>query len=191
MKNIIKYLTVVLLTFINIGVNAEMAANTVISIKTTSGDIKLELFDDKAPKTSENFKEYIKSGYFNNMIFHRVIKDFMIQGGGFNPDMQEKETMKPIMNEANNMVSNERGTIAMARTNDPHSASAQFFINLKDNTFLDFKSETVQGWGYCVFGKVIDGLEVIDKIATVDTGSYGHHQDVPKDPIIIKEIIIE
>ena len=191
MKNIIKYLAVVLLIFINIGVKAEMAANTVISIKTTSGDIRLELFDDKAPKTSENFKEYIKSGYFNNMIFHRVIKDFMIQGGGFDPDMQEKETMKPIMNEANNMVSNERGTIAMARTNDPHSASAQFFINLKNNTFLDFKSETVQGWGYCVFGKVIDGLEVIDKIATVDTGSYGPHQDVPKDPIIIKEIIIE
>ena len=191
MKNIIKYLAVVLLIFINIGVKAEMAANTVISIKTTSGDIKIELFDDKAPKTSENFKEYIKSGYFNNMIFHRVIKDFMIQGGGFDPEMQEKETMKPIMNEANNMVSNERGTIAMARTNDPHSASAQFFINLKDNTFLDFKSETVQGWGYCVFGKVIDGLEVIDKIAMVDTGSYGPHQDVPKDPIIIKEIIIE
>ena len=191
MKNIIKYLIAVSLTIINIGVNAEMATNTVISIKTTSGDIKLELFDDKAPKTSENFKEYIKSGYFNNMIFHRVIKDFMIQGGGFDPDMQEKETMKPIMNEANNMVSNERGTIAMARTNDPHSASAQFFINLKDNTFLDFKSETVQGWGYCVFGKVIDGLEVIDKIAMVDTGSYGPHQDVPKDPIIIKEIIIE
>ena len=191
MKNIIKYLIAVSLTIINIGVNAEMATNTVISIKTTSGDIKLELFDDKAPKTSENFKEYIKSGYFNNMIFHRVIKDFMIQGGGFDPDMQEKETMKPIMNEANNMVSNERGTIAMARTNDPHSASAQFFINLKDNTFLDFKSETVQGWGYCVFGKVIDGLEVIDKIAIVDTGSYGPHQDVPKSPIIIKEIIIE
>ena len=169
MKNIINYLIVVSLPFINIGVNADMATNTVISIKTTSGDIKLELFDDKAPKTSENFKEYIKSGYFNNMIFHRVIKDFMIQGGGFDPEMQEKETMKPIMNEANNMVSNERGTIAMARTNDPHSASAQFFINLKNNTFLDFKSETVQGWGYCVFGKVIDGLEVIDKIATVDT----------------------
>ncbi|MAW34554.1 MAG: peptidylprolyl isomerase [Gammaproteobacteria bacterium] len=162
-----------------------------IVINTTSGNIKLELFDDKAPKTSENFKEYIKSGYFNNIIFHRVIKDFMIQGGGFTKDMQQKETMQPIKNEANNMISNERGTIAMARTNDPHSASAQFFINLKDNKFLDFKSETIQGWGYCVFGKVIEGIEVVDEIAKVSTGSYGPHQDVPDDPIIINEIIIE
>tara|TARA_B100001778_G_C18475985_1_gene578032 strand:+ start:105 stop:638 length:534 start_codon:yes stop_codon:yes gene_type:complete len=175
----------------NIGVNAEMTTNTIIIIKTSSGDIKLELFDDKAPRTSENFKEYIKSGYFNGMIFHRVIKDFMIQGGGFTQDMQQKETMQPIQNEANNMVSNERGTIAMARTNDPHSASAQFFINLKDNEFLDFKSETVQGWGYCVFGKVLEGIEIVDKIAQVSTGSYGPHQDVPNDPIIIKEIVIE
>ena len=186
MKNIINYLIVVSLTFINIGVKAEMAANTVISIKTTSGDIKIELFDDKAPKTSENFKEYIKSGYYNKMIFHRVIKDFMIQGGGFNSDMQEKETMKPIMNEANNMVSNERGTIAMARTNDPHSASAQFFINLKDNTFLDFKSETVQGWGYAVFGKVTEGMETIDKIKVSKTNSQSGHQDVPEEDVIIK-----
>ena len=115
----------------------------------------------------------------------------MIQGGGFTQDMKDKETFKPIQNEANNMISNARGTIAMARTNDPHSASSQFFINLKDNTFLDFKSETMQGWGYCVFGKVIEGIEVIDKIALVETGSYGPHQDVPKDPVIIEEIIIE
>ena len=168
-----------------------MATNTIINVKTSLGDIKLELFNDKAPITAENFKKYIESGYFANSIFHRVIKDFMVQGGGFTMEMEEKETMSPIKNEANNMVSNERGTIAMARTNDPHSASAQFFINLKDNVFLDFKSETTQGWGYCVFGKVIEGIEVIDKIATVDTGSYGPHQDVPKDPIIIKEIIIE
>ena len=191
MKNIIKYLVLTTIIFINNGVNAEMATNTIINVKTSLGDIKLELFNDKAPITVENFKKYIESDYFTNSIFHRVIKDFMVQGGGFTMEMEEKETMSPIKNEANNMVSNERGTIAMARTNDPHSASAQFFINLKDNIFLDFKSDTTQGWGYCVFGKVIEGMEVIDKIAIVDTGSYGPHQDVPKDPIIIKEIIIE
>ena len=191
MKNIIKYLVLATIIFINNGVHAEMATNTIITVKTSLGDIKLELFNDKAPLTAENFEKYIKSSYFTNSIFHRVIKDFMVQGGGFTPEMREKETMSPIKNEANNMVSNERGTIAMARTNDPHSASAQFFINLKDNIFLDFKSETPQGWGYCVFGKVIEGIEVIDKIAMVDTGSYGPHQDVPKDPVIIKEIIIE
>ena len=191
MKNIIKYLALTTIIFINNGVNAEMATNTIITVKTSLGDIKLELFNDKAPITAENFEKYIKSNYFTNSIFHRVIKDFMVQGGGFTTEMKEKETMSPIKNEANNKISNERGTIAMARTNDPHSASAQFFINLKDNAFLDFKSETTQGWGYCVFGKVIEGIEVIDKIAMVDTGSYGPHQDVPKDPVIIKEIIIE
>ena len=191
MKNFIKYLFLITIIFTYNGVNAEMTTNTIIIIKTTSGDIKLELFDDKSPKTSENFKQYIKSGFFSNSIFHRVIKDFMIQGGGFNPEMQQKEALSPIKNEANNMISNERGTIAMARTNEPHSASSQFFINLKDNTFLDFKSETTQGWGYCVFGKVIEGLETIDKIALVPTGSYGPYQDVPNDPIIINEVIIE
>jgi peptidyl-prolyl cis-trans isomerase B (cyclophilin B) len=191
MKNIIKYLVLTTIIFINNGVNAEMATNTIINVKTSLGDIKLELFNDKAPITAENFEKYIKSNYFTNSIFHRVIKDFMVQGGGFTPEMEEKETMSPIKNEANNKISNERGTIAMARTNDPHSASAQFFINLKDNTFLDFKSETTQGWGYCVFGKITEGIEVIDEIAMVDTGSYGPHQDVPKDPVIIKEIIIE
>tara|TARA_B100000902_G_C27103729_1_gene810110 strand:- start:210 stop:788 length:579 start_codon:yes stop_codon:yes gene_type:complete len=191
MKYFTNYLLIILLNLLNIGVNAEMTTNTIISIKTTSGDIKIELFDDKAPKTSQNFKEYIKSGYFNDTIFHRVIKDFMIQGGGFTLDMQQKETLPPIKNEANNMVMNERGTIAMARTNDPHSASAQFFINLKDNNFLNFKDETIQGWGYCVFGKVLEGMETVDEIAKVKTGSYGPHQDVPNEPIIIKEIIIE
>ena len=191
MKNFIKYLFLITIIFTYNGVNAEMTTNTIIIIKTTSGDIKLELFDDKSPKTSENFKQYIKSGFFSNSIFHRVIKDFMIQGGGFTPKMQQKEALSPIKNEANNMISNERGTIAMARTNDPHSASSQFFINLKDNTFLDFKSETTQGWGYCVFGRVIEGLETIDKIALVPTGSYGPYQDVPNDPIIINEVIIK
>ena len=191
MKNIFKYLFLITIIFTNKGVSAEMATNTIITIKTTLGDIKLELFDDKAPKTSENFKKYIKSGFFSNTIFHRVISDFMIQGGGFTAEMQQKDTLSPIENEANNMLSNQRGTIAMARTNDPHSASSQFFINLKDNTFLDFKSETIQGWGYCVFGKVLEGLETVDKIALVPTGSYGPYQDVPNEPIIINEIIIE
>ena len=191
MKNIIKYLVITAIIFLNNGANAEMTTNTKIIIKTTSGDIKIELYDDKAPITSENFKKYIESGYFTDTIFHRVIKDFMIQGGGFTTEMDEKDSMPPIQNEANNGVSNERGTIAMARTPDPHSASSQFFINLKDNNFLDFTAETPQGWGYCAFGKVFEGMDILDKIALVDTGSYGAHQDVPKEPITINEIIIE
>ena len=191
MKNIIKYLVITTIIFLNSGANAEMTTNTKIIIKTTSGDIKIELYDDKAPITSENFKKYIESGYFTDTIFHRVIKDFMIQGGGFTAEMSEKDSMPPIQNEANNGVSNARGTIAMARTPDPHSASSQFFINLKDNNFLDFTAETSQGWGYCAFGKVFEGMDILDKIALVDTGSYGAHQDVPKEPITINEIIIE
>ena len=191
MKNIIKYLVITTIIFLNNGANAEMTTNTKIIIKTTSGDIKIELYDDKAPITSENFKKYVESGYFTDTIFHRVIKGFMIQGGGFTIEMDEKESMPPIKNEANNGVSNERGTIAMARTPDPHSASSQFFINLKDNNFLDFTAETSQGWGYCAFGKVFEGMDILDKIALVDTGSYGAHQDVPKEPITINEIIIE
>jgi len=191
MKNIIKYLVITTIIFLNSGANAEMTTNTKIIIKTTSGDIKIELYDDKAPITSENFKKYIESGYFTDTIFHRVIKDFMIQGGGFTAEMSEKDSMPPIKNEANNGISNERGTIAMARTPDPHSASSQFFINLKDNNFLDFTAETSQGWGYCAFGKVFEGMDILDKIALVNTGSYGAHQDVPKEPITINEIIIE
>ena len=191
MKNIIKYLVITTIIFLNSGANAEMTTNTKIIIKTTSGDIKIELYDDKAPITSENFKKYIESGYFTDTIFHRVIKGFMIQGGGFTAEMSEKDSMPPIQNEANNGVSNARGTIAMARTPDPHSASSQFFINLKDNNFLDFTAETSQGWGYCAFGKVFEGMDILDKIALVDTGSYGAHQDVPKEPIAINEIIIE
>ena len=191
MKNIIKYLVITAIIFLNNGANAEMTTNTKIIIKTTSGDIKIELYDDKAPITSENFKKYVESGYFTDTIFHRVIKDFMIQGGGFTAEMNEKDSMPPIQNEANNGVSNARGTIAMARTPDPHSASSQFFINLKDNNFLDFTAETSQGWGYCAFGKVFEGMDILDKIALVDTGSYGAHQDVPKEPITINEIIIE
>ena len=191
MKNIIKYLVITAIIFLNNGANAEMTTNTKIIIETTTGNIKIELYNDKAPITSENFKKYVESGYFTDTIFHRVIKDFMIQGGGFTTEMNEKDSMPPIQNEANNGVSNERGTIAMARTPDPHSASSQFFINLKDNNFLDFTAETSQGWGYCAFGKVFEGMDILDKIALVDTGSYGAHQDVPKEPITINEIIIE
>jgi len=191
MKKFIKSLVLIFIFNSNFGANAEMTTNTIINIKTNLGNIKIELFKEKSPNTSENFIEYIKSGYFSGTIFHRVIKDFMIQGGGFDSEMNQKETSSPIKNEANNGLSNDRGTIAMARTNDPHSASAQFFINLKDNNFLDFKSESIQGWGYCVFGKVIQGMDIVDDIAMSKTGSYGPHQDVPIDQIIIEEIIIE
>ncbi len=191
MKKYIKSLILTLTFITNFGANAEMSTNTIINIKTNHGDIKIELFQDKSPITSANFLEYVKNLYYNGTIFHRVIKDFMIQGGGFDTDMNQKETLAPIKNEANNDLSNERGTIAMARTNDPHSASAQFFINLKDNNFLDFTSETIQGWGYCVFGKVIAGMDVVDKVAQSKTSSYGPHQDVPEEQIIISEIVIE
>lgn len=159
--------------------------NPEVLLETTSGDILLELFPDKAPKTVENFLTYVDEGFYDNTIFHRVIPDFMIQGGGMDAKMKEKKTHGPIPNEADNGVKNERGTLAMARTNDPHSASAQFFINLKDNDFLDYKKKTLDGWGYAVFGKVIDGMDVVDKIAKVKTRSSGIHDDVPVDMVMI------
>ncbi|NVK23356.1 MAG: peptidylprolyl isomerase [Gammaproteobacteria bacterium] len=154
---------------------------------TNFGEIKIEVFADEAPKTVANFLEYVNSGFYNGMIFHRVIPGFMIQGGGMLPGMEEKEGNAAIENEANNGLKNERGTLSMARTNDPHSASSQFFINSADNGFLDFKSETPSGWGYAVFAKVVEGMDVVDKISSVDTGSYGFHQDVPKEDIIIEK----
>lgn len=163
-----------------------------IKLTTNKGDITLELFSDKAPKTCENFEQYVKDGFYDGTIFHRVINNFMIQGGGFEPGMVPKETRDPIDNEADNGVSNENGTIAMARTNDPHSASAQFFINVKDNTFLDHTSPTPNGWGYCVFGKVVDGMDVVNDIKTVATGFSGGHQDVPEeDVVILKAEVVE
>ncbi|WP_076418195.1 peptidylprolyl isomerase [Colwellia sp. UCD-KL20] len=162
-----------------------------ITFKTTLGDIKIALDFDKAPVTAKNFQQYAEDGFYNGTIFHRVIKGFMAQGGGFSSGLEEKSTSESIKNEANNGVSNTRGTLAMARTQDPHSASAQFFINLVDNTFLDFKSETVQGWGYCVFGEVVEGMDIVDKMTLVDTGRLGHHDDVPKEEIIITETVIE
>jgi len=162
-----------------------------ITLKTSLGDIKIELDFDKAPITAKNFQQYVEEGFYNGTIFHRVIKGFMAQGGGFAPGLEEKETRASIQNEANNEVSNERGTLAMARTQEPHSASAQFFINLKDNDFLNFSSESMQGWGYCVFGKVVEGMDVIDKMALVDTGNMYGHGDVPKDDVLIESATSE
>jgi peptidyl-prolyl cis-trans isomerase B (cyclophilin B) len=150
----------------------------------------LELDTDKAPKTVENFLSYANDGFYDGTIFHRVINNFMIQGGGFTADMEQKPTQAPVDNEANNGLKNERGTIAMARTQDPHSATAQFFINVQDNDFLNHTGENMQGWGYAVFGKVTQGEEVLDKIRSVQTGSQGGHQDVPTDPIIIESISV-
>ncbi len=162
-----------------------------ITFKTTLGDIKIALNFDDAPVTAENFKKYAKEGFYNGTIFHRVIKGFMAQGGGFASGMEEKDTSATIKNEANNGLSNTRGTLAMARTQDPHSASAQFFINLVDNDFLNFKSETTQGWGYCVFAEVSEGMDIVDKMALAETGRSGYHDDVPKEEIVITETIVE
>ncbi|AYA64939.1 MULTISPECIES: peptidylprolyl isomerase [unclassified Alteromonas] len=161
-----------------------------VTLKTNYGDITLELFADKAPATVENFLNYVKEGFYDNTIFHRVIDGFMIQGGGFTPDMDQKSTNAPIANEANNGVANEKGTIAMARTNDPHSATAQFFINVNNNDFLNFSSESVNGWGYCAFGKVSEGMDVVEKIKAVKTGTSGFHQDVPAEPVVIEKAVI-
>lgn len=161
-----------------------------ITLHTTLGDVTLELFHDKAPETAKNFEQYCREGHYNGTLFHRVIDGFMIQGGGYASGFDEKPTRAPIKNEANNGLSNEVGTVAMARTMEPHSASAQFFINIANNTFLDFKSESTQGWGYCVFGKVIKGMDVVNKIKGVKTGRYGMHQDVPKEEVLITNVTI-
>ncbi len=160
-----------------------------ITFKTNLGDIKIELDEEKAPNTSENFKQYVKDGHYDNCIFHRVINNFMIQGGGFEPGMKEKDTREPIENEANNGLSNLTGTIAMARTMEPHSASAQFFINVADNKFLDYPGQ--DGWGYCVFGKVTEGMEVVNKIKTVETDFNSGHQDVPVEDVVINKAEID
>jgi peptidyl-prolyl cis-trans isomerase B (cyclophilin B) len=161
-----------------------------VTITTTVGQMTLELDADNAPKTVENFLAYTNSGFYDGTIFHRVINNFMIQGGGFTTDMEQKPTQAPVDNEANNGLKNERGTIAMARTQDPHSATAQFFINVQDNDFLNHTGENMQGWGYTVFGKITQGEDVLDKIRCVQTGSQGGHQDVPTEPIIIESISV-
>lgn len=157
-----------------------------VRLNTNKGAIELELDAEKAPETAANFATYVKDGFYDGTIFHRVINGFMIQGGGFEAGMKEKKTRASIKNEADNGLSNERGAIAMARTSDPHSASAQFFINVKDNEFLDHSSPTPQGWGYCVFGRVTEGMEAIDEIKAVATGNRGHHGDVPMEDVVIE-----
>ncbi len=163
---------------------------TQVQLTTNHGVITLALNEEKAPKTVANFKSYVEAGHYDGTIFHRVIKNFMIQGGGMEPGMNQKATQAPIENEAANGLKNKRGSIAMARTSDPHSATAQFFINTVDNDFLDFKAPSGQGWGYCVFGKVTSGMDVVDKIAKVRTGNAGFHQDVPTTPVVIKNVRI-
>jgi cyclophilin family peptidyl-prolyl cis-trans isomerase len=164
--------------------------NPMVEMRTSLGTMKVELYPDKAPKTVENFLQYAREGFYDGTVFHRVISGFMIQGGGFTPDMSEKETRAPIENEASNGLKNVRGSLAMARTGDPHSASSQFFINTVDNPFLDFQDESVRGWGYAVFGKVVEGLETLDAIKKVSTGSRDGQDDVPLDPVVIESVRI-
>ena len=161
-----------------------------ITFRTTMGDISIELDFEKAPISSANFLNYAKENFYNDTVFHRVINGFMVQGGGMTSDMQQKETKAPIENEADNGLKNDIGTIAMARTADPHSASSQFFINVSNNDFLNHSGKNMQGWGYAVFGKVSEGMDVIEKIKAVSTGSVFGHQDVPVDPIEITETLI-
>jgi len=156
-----------------------------IKISTRLGDILIKLHEEKAPLTCANFKQYVEDGHYDGTIFHRVIPGFMIQGGGFEPGMSQKATRETIKNEADNGLPNNRGTLAMARTNEPHSASSQFFINVNDNTFLNHSAPNPAGWGYCVFAEVVEGMDVADAIIALETGSAGHHQDVPVEDIAI------
>lgn len=164
--------------------------NPKVTVKTSKGPIVIELYPDAAPKTVENFLRYARWGHYDGTIFHRVIPDFMIQGGGFDQDLKQKLTEMPIENEADNGLKNDRGTVAMARTNDPHSATAQFFINTKDNNFLNFQGKTPQGWGYAVFGKVLEGMDVVDAISQVETEKRGSMANVPVEPVIIKSVTV-
>ena len=196
MKNTLLPLAVVLIAILSLvsfstikgaqPMNDESANNPRVLLETTMGNITIELDMQNAPDTGANFLAYVDDGYFVDTIFHRVIPNFMVQGGGITADMRDKPSKRaPIKNEANNGLKNERGTLAMARTGDPHSATSQFFINHNDNTFLNFSSESPQGWGYAVFGRVIDGMDVVDEIARVQTGNSGGHQDVPVETITI------
>lgn len=163
---------------------------TQVELQTSAGNIRIELEDEKSPLSAANFIGYVKSGHYNGTVFHRVIKSFMIQGGGFEPGLKQKAVGAPIQNEANNGLKNEHYTLAMARTNAPHSATAQFFINTKKNDFLNFTSESASGWGYAVFGRVIDGKNVVDAIEKVATGRSGFHDDVPLEDVVINKAVI-
>lgn len=162
----------------------------VVELDTNMGAIVIELNEEKAPKTVENFLNYVKSGHYDGTIFHRIIDGFMIQGGGMDAEMNEKVTNAPVENEADNGLKNDKGTIAMARTQDPHSATSQFFVNVKDNDFLNHSGKNMQGWGYTVFGKVTSGMDVIEKMRGVPTGRFGMHADVPKEPVVINSATI-
>ncbi len=180
-----KRILFLLLALVSLAVQAQ--DNPRVVLHTNQGDITLELYPDKAPKTVENFLQYVRDGFYDGTIFHRVISNFMIQGGGYTQDYKRKRTRAPIPNEANNGLSNLRGTIAMARTADPHSATAQFFINVVDNKFLDYRAPTTRGWGYCVFGRVVDGMDVVDKIRRIPTGPAGPFaKDAPRIPVVIE-----
>lgn len=167
--------------------NKQPKGYLMVTLHTSKGKITLKLFPEEAPETVENFLSYVRDGFYDGTIFHRVIDNFMIQGGGMEPGLVDKPTKDPIKNEANNGLRNQHGTIAMARTNDPHSATCQFFINVANNVPLNFRDESVSGWGYCVFGEVVEGLDVLDAIRSVATGSMGFHQDVPLEDIVIEK----
>jgi peptidyl-prolyl cis-trans isomerase B (cyclophilin B) len=161
-----------------------------VQLDTSAGSIRIELDTEKAPLSAQNFVDYVKAGHYDNTVFHRVIPGFMVQGGGFEPGMKQKATQPPIRNEANNGLKNNKYTLAMARTSDPHSASAQFFINATNNDFLNFKSESGAGWGYAVFGRVVDGIDVVDRIEGVKTGRKGGHDDVPLEDVLIQRATV-
>ena len=167
-----------------------MSNMPLVELETSMGNITIELNEEKAPKTVENFLNYVKSGHYDGTIFHRIIDGFMIQGGGMDAEMNEKATNAPVENEADNGLKNDKGTLAMARTQDPHSATSQFFVNVKDNDFLNHSGKNMQGWGYTVFGKVTSGMDVIEKMRGVPTGRFGMHADVPKEPVIINSATI-
>ena len=189
----IVYNILILLLVVVFGMSKVSFAETVnpkVRLETNKGVIVLELDATAAPKTVENFLGYVQDGFYDGTIFHRVIKQFMVQGGGFTTDMEQKSTRGQIQNEADNGLKNKRGTIAMARTSDPHSATSQFFINIVDNAYIDFTAKNAQGWGYCVFGKVIEGLDVIDAIEAVKTTTKRPHQDVPIEPVIIEKAVV-
>ncbi|MBE0489902.1 MAG: peptidyl-prolyl cis-trans isomerase [Halomonas sp.] len=162
-----------------------------IVLQTNHGDISVELDHEKAPKTAANFEQYVRDGFYDGTLFHRVIDGFMVQGGGFDTDFNQKPTRDPIENEADNGVQNETGTLAMARTQDPHSATAQFFINVADNAFLNHSGKSIQGWGYCVFGRVVEGMEVVEKIKSVATTRRGMHADVPAEDVLIHKAFVK
>ncbi|AXY43336.1 peptidylprolyl isomerase [Halomonas sp. JS92-SW72] len=162
-----------------------------ITLQTTYGDIGIELDYEKAPKTAANFEQYVRDGFYDGTLFHRVIDGFMVQGGGFDEDFNQKPTRDPIENEADNGLQNETGTLAMARTQDPHSATAQFFINVADNAFLNHSGKSIQGWGYCVFGRVVEGMDVVEKIKGVATTRRGMHADVPAEDVVIQKAYVK